>query len=151
MCLARVLGFCVGRSYWNCHQQVACSLSRSLVASHSFARSLLHSSRPYNCGGKANDATAVGIALPFQLDHVCLLFQLFKSPQLICHNIVADDRTGDFPFSFSRHLRPTTITLSSSWPNGALIHARTCTCLVFVKFLTMENKSWINNFNDFNF
>jgi hypothetical protein len=36
VCLA--LGFCVGRSYWNCHQQVACSL----VASHSLARSFLH-------------------------------------------------------------------------------------------------------------
>ena len=60
--LARALGFCVGRSYWSCHQQVACS--PSLFVSHSLARSLLYSFLPNNFvfrGGKANDATAVGI------------------------------------------------------------------------------------------
>ena len=103
--LARALGFCVGRSYWSCHQQVACS--PSLFVSHSLARSLLYSFLPNNfvfrCG-KANDATAVGIyttvtsLLPLSIQPARPSLSTFQVSLVICHNIVADDRTGDFLF-----------------------------------------------------
>jgi hypothetical protein len=76
----------------------------------SLTRSFLSPYSPYNCGGKANDGTAVGI--PFPIGPSLSTFQV---SQLICHNIVADDRTFlslslvtcDRPQSRSRLADPT--------------------------------------------
>ena len=74
--------FCMSaarRSYWSCHQQVACSLSLSLSLSFSTSHALGRTVPPDPSAG-ANDATTV--------------FSLFLSLSLvICHNIVADDRS----------------------------------------------------------
>jgi hypothetical protein len=55
-------------------------------------------------GGKANDATAVGIyttvtsLLPLSIQPARPSLSTFQVSLVICHNIVADDRTGDFLF-----------------------------------------------------